>query len=105
MSDDLDNLIEQIAISVMYEATKNKNFQILQMLPTNVEDIIKHLEITKVPVTNRLNALEKFDLLKWYKGIGLVFPTEMTGVVLTLVERMEKIVKPEISKMLPKLIT
>jgi len=101
---EIDKIVEFITLNVFHEGTKQTNYKILQMLPTDVENIMKMTELTKVPVNKHVNELEKYGLLKREKGTGKVHPTEMTSLFNSLINEIKIQVKTNVSKMLPKLI-
>lgn len=101
---EIDKIVEFITLNVFHEGTKQTNYQILQMLPTDVENIMKKTKLTKVPVNKHVNELEKYGLLKREKGTGKVYPTKMTPLFNSLINEIKTQVKMNVSKMLPKLI-
>lgn len=102
---DIDELIENVTLNVFYIGAKQTNFNILKILPTNVEQIMDETGLTKVPVNKHLNELEKYGLLRREKGTGKVYPTELTGLFKSLIDEIKKHVKFNIPKMLPNLIS
>ncbi len=62
------------------------NFKILIMLPTDVNKLMKELNLTKMPVNTRVNELEKVGLVKRLKGTGKIISTDMTKDFLALIE-------------------
>lgn len=101
---EIDALIENITLNVFNTGTKPTNFKIICALPTNVDQIMIETGLTKVPVNKHLNDLEKYGLLRREKGTGCVYPTELTGLLKTLIENVEKHVSANVSKMLPKML-
>lgn len=101
---EIDALIEDITLNVFNTSTKPTNFKIICSLPTNVDQIMIETGLTKVPVNKHLNDLEKYGLLRREKGTGRVYPTELTGLMKTLIETVEKHVSANVSKMLPKML-
>lgn len=97
---EIDELIESITLTVFHEGTKQTNFRILQMIPTTVEEIMEETKLTKVPVNKHINDLEKSGLLKREKGTGKVFATDMTPLFNSLIEKIKKLVKKNVFKML-----
>jgi predicted transcriptional regulator len=100
----IDDLVENVTLNVFNAGTKRTNYKIIKLLPTNVDSIMKETGLTKVPVNQRLNELEKFGLLKREKGTGRVYPTDLTDHFKLLINKIEINVKDNLSKMLPNLI-
>jgi hypothetical protein len=75
---DIDMLIEDLTLNVFTIGADTINYHIVKSLPTNVEALMKETKLTKVPINNRLNELEKCGLLRREKGTGRVHPTELT---------------------------
>ena len=101
---EMDNIVEFITLNVFHKGTNQTNYNILQMLPTDVKNIMEKTNLTKVPVNKHINELEKYGLLKREKGTGKVYPTEMTPLFNSLINEIKTQVKMNVSKMLPKLI-
>jgi len=102
--DDIDTLVEDITLSVFNTGTKPTNFRIIKALPTDVDTIMKETGLTKVPVNKHLNELEKFGLLRRSKGTGKVYPTELTGLFISLITEIEKQVSANASQMIAKMV-
>ena len=76
MSDQIDGrLVESITLVVFETGTNAVNYQIMHLLPCSVSEIMTELDLTKVPVNNRLNQLEKCGLVERYRGTGKVHVT------------------------------
>ncbi len=103
-TEEIDSIIEKITLNVFNVGTKQTNFYILKTLPSNVEYIMKETGLTKVPVNNRINELEKYGLLVREKGTGKMYPTELTKQFMLLIAKVETYVKNNVSDMLPSLI-
>ena len=101
---EIDELIENITLSVFNVGTKQINFKILKSLPTNVNFIMEETQLTKVPVNKHLNDLEKYGLVRREKGTGKVYSTELTTLFISLIENIKKHVGINVSNMLPKMI-
>ena len=101
---EIDELIENITLSVFNIGTKQINYRILKSLPTNVNSIMEETQLTKVPVNKHLNDLEKYGLVKREKGTGKVHSTELTTLFISLIENIKKHVGTNVSNMLPKMI-
>jgi hypothetical protein len=55
------SLSEIIALKVVRTGTDRINFKIMEMLPSNIENIMKESNLTKVPINVRVNELERWD--------------------------------------------
>ena len=99
-----DKVIENITLNMFHIASNQTNYHILKLLPNNVENIMKEINLTKVPVNKRINELKKYGLLKREKGTGNVYPTYLTDLFKSLIIQTEKHVKTDISEMLPTII-
>lgn len=100
---DINKLVEQVTLEVFHVGTKKTNYQILIMLPTNIENIMKETGLTKVPANNHVNDLEKVGLVKREKGTGRVEPTKMTNLFTHVIQDIENQVKSNVLKMIPLL--
>ena len=98
--EDINDLIEEITLDVFYIGSKKINFHILKSLPTSVEQIIKDTGLTRVPVNNHFNELEKIGLLNRDKGTGNAYPTKLSNHFLSLITETEKQVKTNLINML-----
>lgn len=103
-TEEIDKIIANITLNVFNVGTKQTNFYILKSLPSDVGHIMKETGLTKVPVNNRINELEKYGLLIREKGTGKVYPTELTKQFMLLIAKIETYVKNNVSNMLPILI-
>jgi predicted transcriptional regulator len=101
---EIEDLIENITLNVFNTGTKQTNFRIIRALPTNVEKIMSETGLTKVPVNKHLNDLEKYGLLRREKGTGNVYPTELTSLMKSLIEEVEKHVSANVASILPKML-
>src|SRR5665811_1808437 len=87
---ELKTLIRKITLGVFETGAKETNFHILEMLPTTVDEIMKETNLTKVPVNNHINELEKYGLLQREKGTGRVNPTTMTTKFRWIIDELMK---------------
>ena len=101
---EINELIENITLSVFNVGTKQINFKILKSLPTDVNSIMEETQLTKVPVNKHLNDLEKYGLVRREKGTGKVYSTELTTLFISLIENIKNHVGINVSNMLPKMI-
>lgn len=74
---------EELTLELFQMGIEVINYNILNMLPTNVKDIMDSTGLTTMPVNVRLNTLEYYGLVKRYKGTGLVYSGPFTELFLT----------------------
>ena len=92
----MEDVISLLVRRTLEACFKEKNFLILKALPTNVKTLMKKMELTKVPVNNHLNELEKLGLLTRQRGTGKVYPTQITKGFLRMHRKTEKIIEKDI---------
>lgn len=97
-------LIEKITLDIVFVGTKKTNFIILEMLPTDIKKIMKKTGLSKIPVNNHVNQLEKFGLLQRERGTGKLYPTKLTRILLRSVNKWCKILRPMYEEIIPKLV-
>jgi hypothetical protein len=85
--------IDTFVMKVVRTGTDETNFKILKMLPANIENMMKELNLTKVPVNNRVNILEKVVLVKRFRGTGNVVITDFGEFFLDKIYASEEIVR------------
>jgi len=90
---ELGELKDTFALKVVRIGTDETNFKILKMLPSNIENMMKELHLTKVPVNNRVNLLEEVGLVKRFKGTGNVAIADFGEFFLDKIESYEEIVR------------
>ena len=97
----IQHVVEDITLDMFNAGTDKINFRILKMLPTDVNKLMKELDLTKMPVNTRVNELEKVGLVKRWKGTGKITPTDMTKDFLALIEairiKVEESIKTQLS--------
>ena len=98
------SLVEKITLDIIFNGTKKTNFLILEMLPTDIKNIMKKTGLSKVPVNVHVNKLEKFGLLHRARGTGKLYPTKLTRTLLKSVNNMSKLIEAGVDEILPKLI-
>lgn len=98
------DLIEKITLDIVFIGTKKTNFLILEMLPTDIENIMNKTGLSKVPVNVRVNKLEKYGLLCRIRGTGKLYPTKLTKLLLRSVDNMSKYIEPGVKEVLTNLI-
>lgn len=86
------SLTEKLALKVVRIGTDKTNFKILDMLPSNIDTMMKELNLTKVPVNHRVNELEKTGLVDRFKGTGNVVLTDFGKFFIDTIESYGKIV-------------
>jgi len=101
---EIEKIIENLTLQVFNVGTKPENWKIICNLPSDVKTIMEYLNLTKVPVNNRLNELEKCGLLIREKGQGRVYPTELTELFRNLIVEVQREVENNLSDMLPKIM-
>lgn len=95
-NEEINKIVEDITLDLFNVGADKTNFKILKMLPTDLKTVMMELDLTKMPVNNRLNELEKAGLVKRMKGTGKVTPTEMTGYFFELINTIKNKVEGEI---------
>lgn len=87
---EMSEIVEKITLGLFQVGAEEINFQIIIMLPTDIKKIMKKTGLTKVPVNNRVNELEKYGLAFRYKhqGDGLVTKGVMTDLFLEMYKEM-----------------
>ena len=66
--------------------------------------IMNELKLTKVPVNNRINELEKYGLLKRQKGNGKAEATDLTILFVELISKVKENVKINLPDLLPGIV-
>jgi predicted transcriptional regulator len=99
--EEIKQVVEDITLDMFNVGADKVNFKILKMLPTDVNKLMKELDLTKMPVNTRVNELEKVGLVKRWKGTGKITETDMTKHFLALIEdiraKVEESVKAQLS--------
>ncbi len=101
--EEIKQVVEDITLDMFNAGADKANFKILKMLPTDVNKLMKELDLTKMPVNTRVNALEKAGLVKRLKGTGKIISTDMTKDFLALIEAISVKVEKSIKEQLPNL--
>ncbi len=104
--DTCNELIEKIALRVTRTGTDKINFQILAMIDNgngNINDMIKEIGLTKVPINIRINQLEKVGLVNRWRGTGIVVLTELGKNFMKLIYGYQEIVRPNVMNILKKM--
>lgn len=101
---ELDEIVKAMTLKFFNVGSKHINYHILETLPTNVGSIMNETGLTKVPVNQRLNELEKCGLVRRDKGTGNVYSTELTNLFMSLVSNLETHVNANLPSILPNLI-
>ncbi len=99
---ELGELHNTIALKTVRVGTDEVNFKILYMLPSNIENMMRELHLTKVPVNIRINQLEKVSLVKRFKGTGNVVITDFGMFFLDKINTYEDIVREHVMDILKK---
>lgn len=101
-------IVEKITLNVIRTGSDRINFKILEMVDkgtdkdggTKIEDIMKETGLTKVPVYKRVNELEKVDLVRRWRGTGIVVLTELGKIFMGVIYKGEDIVGDRLMEML-----
>jgi DNA-binding GntR family transcriptional regulator len=96
ISRELGELYYTIGLKTVRAGTDLKNFKILKMLPSNIENMMKELHLTKVPVNNRVNLLEEVDLIRRLRGTGDVVITDFGKFFLDKIRTYEDVVRDHV---------
>lgn len=96
------SLTEKLTLKVVRIGTDRTNFKILEMLPSNIEVIMKESNLTKVPVNVRVNNLEKAGLVDRFKGTGRVVLTDFGKYFIDTIKSYEELVKLYVIDILSK---
>jgi len=96
----IEKIIESATLNLFKVGCDKNNFRILKSIPSNVNNLIKEFNLSKMPMNRRINELEKVGLVKRDRWKGDVEPTELTKVFLEKVEYIKK----EMKKVLPDLL-
>lgn len=102
ISKEIEELFDTVAIKTVRAGTDETNFKILRMLPSNIENIMKELRLTKVPVTVRVNLLDEMGLIKWYKGTGNVVMADFGRFFFDKIREYEEIVRGHVVNILKR---
>lgn len=95
-NEEINKIVEDITLDLFNVGADKTNFKILKILPTDLKTVMRELDLTKMPVNNRLNELQKAGLVKRMKGTGKVASTEMTSYFIELINTIKKKVEGEI---------
>ncbi len=96
------SLTEKIALKIVRTGTDRVNFKILEMLPSNIDAIMKKVNITKVPVNVRVNGLERVGLVNRFKGTGRVELTDFGKSFMLTIREYEGEVRKYVYNILSK---
>lgn len=91
---------ETIALKVVQVGTDQINFKILEMLPSDINTIMKEVNMTKVPINVRVNELEKVGLVARFKGTGKVVLTDFGRFFIDTRGSYEELVRKNLMKIL-----
>jgi hypothetical protein len=98
--EELEEFSKEITLALFKVGCEEKNFRILQMLPTTIKEVMVQLPLTKMPANNRVNDLVRAGLARRTKGTGAVEPTDLTKRFLELILAITKDVEREIPRFL-----
>lgn len=71
----MDDMIEDITLTLFKIGSDKTNYNILRMLPNKICRIMNSTNLSKVPINNRINKLEMCGLVKRHRGTGCVVIT------------------------------
>lgn len=94
------SLTEIIALKVVRVGTDEINFKILEMLPSDINTMMKEVNLTKVPVNVRINELEKVGLVERFKGTGKVVLTDFGRFFIDAIKSYEGLVRENLMKVI-----
>ena len=94
----IQNLTHKITLNLFKSGCDEKNFQILEQLPTKTIELEKLFDLSKMPLNRRLNELAKIGLIERELYKGELKPTELTKRFLDVIKDLEKEVMKEIPK-------
>lgn len=97
-----NELIEKIALRVTRTGTDKTNIKILGMMPSDINTMMKELNLTKVPINVRINQLEKVGLVNRRRGTGIVVLTEFGKYFMELIYGYEDMVRSNVIDMLKR---
>lgn len=98
--------IKKITLNALQVGMDEVNFRILNMLPTTIKEIMEETGLSKVPVNNRVNQLEKYSLVKRdkRKKDGAVEKGDLTDLPMKCYEEMHAEVDKNIAQHLKSLV-
>ena len=89
----LKEQIELDTLKVFRVGCDEKNFKILKLLPTTIEELQKELQTKGVkPIHDRVNQLEEMGLLIRQRGTGKIETSQMTNQFLKEIGEFEKVI-------------
>ena len=98
--EETDKAVLKFTLNTFKTGCDSINYQILLMLPTNIESVMKRFNLTKMPINKRVNELEKVGLVKRSKGSGEVLPTDLTNKFTDVIKKISEGIKQEIPTLL-----
>lgn len=101
-----NELIEKIVLKVARTGTDKINFKILEMIDNgggNINNLVKGIGLTKVPINIRINELEKVGLVNRWRGTGIVLLTDFGKIFMKLIYGYRDIVGSKITDILKKM--
>ncbi len=82
--------LERYVLHAYRLGSDTKNYKIICMLLTTVEEIMKELDLTKMPAGRRLNMLMDAGLISWQKGTSEISRGPLTKPFLKSTESVGK---------------
>lgn len=98
------SLSEKLTLKVIRTGSDRINFKILEMLPNNINNIMKEIELTKVPTNVRINKLEKMFLVKRWRGTGLVVLTDIGKNFIGVINDGKEEIRPRLEEIIKRIV-
>lgn len=90
LQSDINEIAENVTLDMFHVGTDKINYRILNLLPTDINTLVRKLNITKMPVNVRVNKLEEVGLVKRIKGTGEVIQNDLTEDFMKLVNNIKR---------------
>ncbi len=95
----LKNQIIKDTLAVFRTGCDEKNYKILKLLPTTIENLQIEFNTKGVkPIHTRVNALEEAGLVIRSRGTGQVEESAMTNAFLTIIDQVTMMVEENVPK-------
>ena len=97
----LKNQILKDTLAVFRTGCDEKNYKILKLLPTTIDDLTDEMGTIKT-VNTRVNALEDAGLVVRSRGTGQVEKSAMTDAFLTIIDQVALMAEDNLPKYMDK---
>ena len=94
-TENTNELIKNLTLKLFHVGSNPINYKILTLLPNDIKTLMIILDLTKVPINNRVNALLKASLVNREIGTGRVHITSLGCLFLEIFDIVEKDVKKD----------